>query len=55
MLITGGIYGSIMSAWDIDYGGSLADEQIRQLVTYLRSLESTALSVPDWQLGIEAP
>lgn len=44
MLITGGISGSIMSAWGLDYGGSLADEQIRQLVTYLRSLESTRMT-----------
>ncbi|MEK7295368.1 MAG: cytochrome c [Actinomycetota bacterium] len=51
MLITGGISGSIMSAWGLDYGGSFTDEQIRQLVTYLRTLEPNAPSVPDWQKG----
>ncbi len=55
MLITGGISGSIMPAWGLDYGGSFTDEQIRQLVTYLRSLEPTAPSVPDWLLGVKTP
>ena len=55
MLITGGISGSIMSAWGLDYGGSFTDEQIRQLVTYLRTLEPNAPSVPDWQKGVVAP
>jgi mono/diheme cytochrome c family protein len=55
MLITGGISGSIMSAWGLDYGGSFTDEQIRQLVTYLRTLEPNSPSVPDWQKGIEVP
>lgn len=51
MLITGGISGSTMPAWGLDYGGSFTDEQIRQLVTYLRTLEPNAPSVPDWQQG----
>ncbi|MHB1089787.1 MAG: c-type cytochrome [Ilumatobacteraceae bacterium] len=51
MLITGGITGTSMSAWGLDYGGSFTDEQIRQLVTYLRTLEANAPSVPDWQQG----
>lgn len=55
MLITGGISGSIMPAWGLDYGGSFTDEQIHQLVTFLRSLEPTAPSVPDWLLGVKAP
>lgn len=55
MLITGGISGTIMPAWGLDYGGSFTDEQIRQLVTYLRTLELNAPSVPDWQSGVVAP
>jgi cytochrome c oxidase cbb3-type subunit 3/ubiquinol-cytochrome c reductase cytochrome c subunit len=55
LIITGGISGSSMSAWSIDYGGSLTEEQIRQVVTYLRSLEPNAPSVPDWRTGAKAP
>jgi len=55
MLITGGVSGSSMSAWSLDYGGPFTDEQIRQLVTYLRTLEPNAPSVPDWRTGAKAP
>lgn len=55
LVITGGISGSAMSAWGLDYGGSFTDEQIRQLVTYMRTLEANAPSVPDWRLGTEEP
>jgi mono/diheme cytochrome c family protein/uncharacterized cupredoxin-like copper-binding protein len=54
LIITGGISGSEMSAWSIDYGGALTDQQILQLVTYLRSLEADAPSVPDWRRGGQA-
>jgi mono/diheme cytochrome c family protein len=54
LLVTGGVSGSSMSAWSLDYGGSLTDEQIRQLVTYLRTLEPKAPSVPDWRTGAKA-
>ena len=30
-----------MSAWGLDYGGTLTDEQVQQIMTYLRSLERT--------------
>ena len=55
LLVTGGVSGSSMSAWSVDYGGSLTDEQIRQLTTYLRSLEPNAPSIPDWRKGTKAP
>ena len=40
-----------MSAWSLEFGGTLTDEQIRQITTYLRSLEPDAPSVPDWRQG----
>jgi len=54
LIITGGISGSEMPAWSIDYGGALTDQQILQLVTYLRSLAADAPSVPDWRRGAKA-
>ena len=51
LLISGGVSGSDMPAWSLDYGGTMTDEQVRQLVTYLRSLEPHAPSVPDWRKG----
>jgi mono/diheme cytochrome c family protein len=54
LLVTGGVSGSSMVAWSQDYGGSLTAEQIRELVTYLRSLEPDAPSVPDWRTGAKA-
>ena len=50
-LIAGGVSGTDMSAWSLAFGGTLTDEQIRQLATYLRSLEANAPSVPDWRKG----
>lgn len=55
LIVTGGVSGSSMSAWSLDYGGSLTDEQIRQIVTYLRTLEVDAPSIPDWRTGAKAP
>ena len=40
-----------MPAWGLEFGGTLTDEQIHQLTTYLRSLDPTAPSVPDWRSG----
>ena len=53
-LVMVGIPGSDMSAWGLDQGGTLTDEQIRQIATYLRSLEPAAPSVPDWRHGTKA-
>ena len=54
LLISGGVSGSDMPAWNLDYGGTMTDEQVRQLVTYLRSLEPNAPSVPGWREGKRA-
>jgi mono/diheme cytochrome c family protein len=51
LLIAGGVSGTSMPAWSLDFGGPLTDEQIRQLVAYLRSLQPNAPSVPNWRQG----
>ena len=48
-LVSAGVPGSEMPAWSLDYGGTMTEEQVRQLVTYLRSLEAKAPSVPNWR------
>jgi mono/diheme cytochrome c family protein len=50
-IIATGVPGSEMPAWSIDHGGSLTDQQVNQLVTYVRSLEPSAPSVPSWRKG----
>jgi mono/diheme cytochrome c family protein len=54
LLVAGGVSGSSMSPWSQDFGGSLTSEQIREIVTYLRSLEADAPSIPDWRTGAKA-
>lgn len=51
LLVAGGVSGSGMPAWSIDFGGTLTEEQIRQVVTYMRSWEPDAPSIPDWRQG----
>jgi mono/diheme cytochrome c family protein len=53
-LISGGVSGTAMPAWSLDYGGTLTGEQVRQLITYLRSLEPHAPSVPGWRQSTKA-
>lgn len=53
-LVATGVSGTEMPAWSIDYGGALTDEQVNQLVTYIRSLEPNAPSVPGWRKGAAA-
>ena len=53
-LIAGGVSGTEMAAWGLDFGGTMTDEQVRQVVTYLRSLEQHAPSIPDWRAGATA-
>jgi mono/diheme cytochrome c family protein len=53
-LVAGGVSGTEMPAWSLDYGGTFTDEQVRQVVTYLRSLEPGAPSVPGWRQGSKA-
>ena len=50
-LVSGGVPGTEMPAWSLAFGGTLTDEQVLQITTYLRSLEPTAPSVPNWRTG----
>ena len=50
-LIAGGVPGTEMPAWGLEFGGTLTDEQVRQITAYVRSLEAAAPSVPDWRKG----
>jgi mono/diheme cytochrome c family protein len=50
-LIAGGVPGTEMPPWSLAFSGTLTDEQIRQITTYLRSLEPSAPSVPSWRSG----
>ncbi|MDZ7630243.1 MAG: c-type cytochrome [Gemmatimonadaceae bacterium] len=54
-LISGGIPGSIMSAYDIDLGGPFTAQEIARLAAYVRSLEPGAPSVQGWYKGTPAP
>lgn len=53
LITAGGISGTEMPTWSMDMGGSLTDQQVQQIVTYIRSWESNAPSVPDWRAGRE--
>ncbi|NNC91877.1 MAG: c-type cytochrome [Acidimicrobiia bacterium] len=55
-LISVGVPGSQMSAYSLDFGGSLTLEQIEAITTYLRGLEETAPDFPGWRdpLGLTA-
>jgi mono/diheme cytochrome c family protein len=53
-LVSGGVSGTEMPAWSLDYGGTFTAEQVRQVVTYLRSLEPHAPSVPGWRQSAKA-
>jgi mono/diheme cytochrome c family protein len=50
-LVAGGVPGTEMPAWSLAFQGTLTDEQILQLATYLRTLEPKAPSVPTWRAG----
>ncbi len=54
VLVSGGVSGSSMPAWGLDFGGTMTDEQVRQVVTYLRALEPKAPSIPGWRKGDSA-
>jgi mono/diheme cytochrome c family protein len=47
-LIAVGVPGSQMSAYSLDFGGSMTQEQIEAITTYLRGLEETAPDLPNW-------
>jgi len=53
-LVAGGVSGTEMPAWSLDYGGTFTDEQVRQVVTYLRSLEPNVPSIPGWRQSAKA-
>ncbi len=38
-----------MPAWWNEYGGPLTDQQVAEVVAYVRSWEQTAPSCPDWR------
>jgi mono/diheme cytochrome c family protein len=48
-IIAGGVPGTEMPAWWNEYGGPLTDQQIQELVTYIRSWQKHAPSRPDWR------
>jgi mono/diheme cytochrome c family protein len=48
-IIAGGIPGSEMPAWLDEYGGPLTDQDIQNIVAYVRSWQKDAPSVPDWR------
>lgn len=50
-LVAGGVSGTDMPAWSLDYGGTLTEQQVQQVTTYMRSLEPNAPSVPGWRKG----
>ncbi len=54
-LISGGVPGTIMSAYDLDLGGPFTAQQITRLAAYVRSLEPGAPSVQGWFKGTPAP
>lgn len=50
-MIVHGNPGTAMIGWSARRGGPLTDLQVRSLVMYIRSMQSTAPSVPTWRLG----
>lgn len=49
LLVAVGVPGSQMGAYSQDFAGPLTSEQIRAIVTYIRSWEDRAPDVPDWR------
>ena len=48
-LVAVGIPGSAMSAYSLDFGGTLTSEQIKSVAIYIRSWEPDAPDRPDWR------
>lgn len=46
-----GVPGTDMSPYSLNFGGPFTQEQIVAITTYLRSLEESAPSVPNWRDG----
>ena len=53
-LVSSGVSGTDMPAWSLDYGGTMTDEQVSQIVAYIRSWEDGAPSIPGWLEGAKA-
>lgn len=51
LIVAGGVSGTAMPTWSIDLGGTLTDQQIDEVIAYVRSWEAKAPSVPDWRQG----
>ena len=49
-LISNGVQGTAMPAWSEGSGGSLTEQEIRDIVAYVRSWQPAAPSCPDWQV-----
>ena len=49
LLVSVGIPGTQMSAFSLDHGGPLTSEQIKSVVTFIRSWEPDAPDRPDWR------
>ncbi|MGD2101973.1 MAG: cytochrome c [Acidimicrobiia bacterium] len=48
-LVAVGVPGTQMSAYSLDFGGPLTTEQIKAVVTFVRSWEPDAPDNPDWR------
>ena len=48
-IISAGITGTEMPTWLVDFGGQLTDQQIAEVVAYIRSWQPTAPSCPTWR------
>ncbi len=49
LLVSVGVPGTQMSAFSLDHGGPLTSEQIKSVVTFIRSWEPDAPDRPDWR------
>lgn len=52
LLVSVGIPGTQMNAFSLDHAGPLTSEQIKSVVTYLRTWEKDAPDNPDWRAMI---
>jgi mono/diheme cytochrome c family protein len=53
-IVSAGIPGTAMPTWSIEFGGALTQQQIDAVVSYLRSLEAKAPSIPNWREAAQA-
>ncbi|MGZ8651365.1 MAG: c-type cytochrome, partial [Actinomycetota bacterium] len=48
-IVRTGVAGTTMPAWSNEHGGPFTDQQIADVVAYIRSWKETAPSCPDWR------